>query len=122
MELCSSEDATVRTAAFWYLCDNLPSKYSDYNPSNFGHATFVPAENNNGNHLGKLGDVTTVCFFSPSALLMILPGILGDTMESAWFFCRSGKISKSSYQRVGHTATSSHSDAPFSLRENTTPE
>lgn len=71
VDLCSSEDATVRTTAFWYLCGNLTSKYSNYDPCNFGHVTFIPAENNDGNHLEKLGDVTRVCSFVPSVLLMI---------------------------------------------------
>jgi hypothetical protein len=71
VDLCSSEDAKVRTSAFWYLCDNLTSKYSDYDPCNFGHVTFIPAENNDGDHLGQLGDVTRVCSFVPSALLIV---------------------------------------------------
>jgi len=65
VDLCSLEDAAVRTAAFQYLCDNLSSKYPNYKPSNFGHVAFIPAENNDSNHLGKLGDVTSIHFFCP---------------------------------------------------------
>lgn len=71
MDLCSLDDAAVRAAAFWYLCDNLPSKYPNYKSSNFGHVAFIPAENNVNNHLGKLGDVTRIYFFVLLALLKI---------------------------------------------------
>ncbi|KAI9569179.1 hypothetical protein HD554DRAFT_2093722, partial [Boletus coccyginus] len=54
--LCSS-DAAVRTIAFKYLCNNIPLKYPDYNPDNFGHIAFIPSEGEDGAYLGRLGEV-----------------------------------------------------------------
>ncbi|KAF8415202.1 hypothetical protein L210DRAFT_3465017 [Boletus edulis BED1] len=51
------QDVTVRETAFKYLCDNLLSKYSHYNPDNFRHITFIPAESKDGACLAKPGDV-----------------------------------------------------------------
>ncbi|KAF8432206.1 hypothetical protein L210DRAFT_3763951 [Boletus edulis BED1] len=56
----AAPDVTVRETAFKYLCDNLRSKYSRYNPDNFRHIAFIPAENESETCLEKLGDV----FFS----------------------------------------------------------
>jgi hypothetical protein len=53
----AASEATVRVAAFKYLCDNLRSKYSDYNPDNFRDIPFIPAESQDGFCLAKLGDV-----------------------------------------------------------------
>ncbi|KAF8555454.1 hypothetical protein OG21DRAFT_1483894 [Imleria badia] len=50
-------DAAVRTNAFAYLCTNLRSVYSGYNPVNFRHIAFVPAEKIRGPCLEKLGNV-----------------------------------------------------------------
>lgn len=57
MTLCTSSDANVRTIAFKYLCDNIPSKYPDYDPNNFGKIAFIPSEGEDGAHLGTLGEV-----------------------------------------------------------------
>ncbi|KAG6375323.1 hypothetical protein JVT61DRAFT_3551 [Boletus reticuloceps] len=59
----AAPDVTVRETAFKYLCDNLLSKYSHYNPDNFRHITFIPAESKDGACLAKPGDVRG---FSPS--------------------------------------------------------
>ncbi|KAF8125469.1 hypothetical protein EV363DRAFT_1402460 [Boletus edulis] len=53
----SDQDVTVRETAFKYLCDNLLSKYSHYNPDNFRHIMFIPAESKDGACLAKPGDV-----------------------------------------------------------------
>ena len=53
----AASNTTVRETAFKYLCDNLRSKYSDYNPDNFQHIAFIPAENKDGTSLEKLGNV-----------------------------------------------------------------
>ncbi|KAF8552603.1 hypothetical protein OG21DRAFT_1443221 [Imleria badia] len=53
----TASDATVRAAAFKYLCDNLRSKYLDYNPDNFRDIPFIAAESEDGICLAKLGDV-----------------------------------------------------------------
>ena len=53
----TAPDTTVRTTAFIYLCDNLRSKYSHYNPDNFRDIAFIPAENKDGTCLEKLGNV-----------------------------------------------------------------
>ncbi|KAG9313683.1 hypothetical protein JVU11DRAFT_6029 [Chiua virens] len=57
--LCSSEDMSIRTAAFPYFCDHLDSQYSDYDYQKFPHAKFIPAENNaeEGICLGTLEEV-----------------------------------------------------------------
>lgn len=53
----SATDATIREIAFKYLCDNLRSKYSHYDPDMFRDIAFIPAENQNGTYLAKLEDV-----------------------------------------------------------------
>ena len=50
-------DTTVRETAFKYLCDNLRSTYSHYNPDSFQDIAFIPAENKDGTCLEKLGNV-----------------------------------------------------------------
>ena len=50
-------DNTVRETAFKYLCDNLRSKYTSYNPDNFRDIAFIPAENEDGACLKTLGNV-----------------------------------------------------------------
>ncbi|KAG6379359.1 hypothetical protein JVT61DRAFT_11822 [Boletus reticuloceps] len=56
----AAPDVRVRETAFKYLYDNLGSKYSRYNPDDFQHIAFIPAENEGETCLAKLGDV----FFS----------------------------------------------------------
>ena len=56
----TAPDTTVRATAFKYLCDNLRSKYPHYNPDNFRHIAFIPAENENGTCLKKLRNVQDV--------------------------------------------------------------
>ncbi|KAG9312490.1 hypothetical protein JVU11DRAFT_6877 [Chiua virens] len=48
IELCSSGDTLVKTAAFPYFCKHLESQYSDYDPHNFRDIKFIPAENSTG--------------------------------------------------------------------------
>ena len=57
MHLCASQDITVRTAAFRFLCDNFTSNYRNYDPNKFADVAFIPAENNDGNRLERLGNV-----------------------------------------------------------------
>ncbi|KAL4076679.1 hypothetical protein V8B97DRAFT_2021990 [Scleroderma yunnanense] len=57
IELCTSQDPSVRTAAIKYLCDNIPSKYSEYKPDDFVRFAFIPAENEDGPHLGTIREV-----------------------------------------------------------------
>ncbi|KIK92678.1 hypothetical protein PAXRUDRAFT_829728 [Paxillus rubicundulus Ve08.2h10] len=57
VQLCASPDATVRMAAFKFLCDNMSSRYPEYNPDSFANIAFVPAENDDGLHLETLGNV-----------------------------------------------------------------
>ena len=78
-------DTTVRETAFKYLCDNLGPKYSDYNPDNFQDIAFIPAENNDGTCLEKLGNVRCPiprC----SSRQHTVPGVYGSSVESAWLF------------------------------------
>ena len=53
----TAPDATVRETAFKYLCDNLQSKYSHYNPDGLLPVAFIPAENKDGICLEKPGNV-----------------------------------------------------------------
>ncbi|KAI6015244.1 hypothetical protein F5J12DRAFT_816858 [Pisolithus orientalis] len=57
VQLCSSPDAAVRTVAFKYLCDNIPARYPDYTPDDFANVAFIPAENEDGFHLGTIREV-----------------------------------------------------------------
>jgi hypothetical protein len=66
----TAPDTTVRETAFKYLGDNLRSKYSHYDPDNFRHIAFIPAENKDGTCLEKLGNVR--CFF-PTVLPANVP-------------------------------------------------
>ena len=56
MNLCL-QDTPVGTSAFNYLCTNLQSVYSDYNPDKFRDTAFVRAENTGGPRLETLGKV-----------------------------------------------------------------
>ncbi|KAF8131205.1 hypothetical protein EV363DRAFT_1584042 [Boletus edulis] len=57
MELCSSKDNEVQETAFKCLYSGLRSRYQDYNPEDFRDAKFIPAENDSGRYLKKLGEV-----------------------------------------------------------------
>ncbi|KAI6041582.1 hypothetical protein EDC04DRAFT_1265243 [Pisolithus marmoratus] len=57
IQLCTSADTSIRTVAFKYLCDNIPVKYPDYKPDDFADVPFVPAENEDGFHLGTIREV-----------------------------------------------------------------
>ena len=63
--LCASPDTAVRTIAFKYLCDNIPLKYPDYTPEIFGDIAFIPAEGEDGPHLGMLGEVNLLSIALP---------------------------------------------------------
>ncbi|KDQ27869.1 hypothetical protein PLEOSDRAFT_50988 [Pleurotus ostreatus PC15] len=45
IDLCSSDDTAVHTAALKYLLDNIPTRYSDYNPHDFAQKVYIPANN-----------------------------------------------------------------------------
>jgi hypothetical protein len=66
----AAPDTTARPTAFKYLCDNLRSKYPDYNPDNFRHIAFIPAENEDGTCLKTLGNVRG---FPPTVLPANIP-------------------------------------------------
>jgi hypothetical protein len=57
IELCTSSDPDMRSTAFKYLIDNIPSTYSDYRFENFGHVAFIPAENDFGPFTGTPNEV-----------------------------------------------------------------
>ncbi|KAF9219210.1 hypothetical protein BS17DRAFT_798263 [Gyrodon lividus] len=57
IQLCASPDDTVRTVAFKYLCDSMPSRYPDYNPDSFASIAFIPAEHEDGPRMETLGNV-----------------------------------------------------------------
>lgn len=45
IDLCASDDTAVHTAALKYLLDNIPTRYSDYNPHDFAQKVYIPANN-----------------------------------------------------------------------------
>jgi len=47
----------MSTVAIKYLYDNIPSKYPDYKPDDFIKFAFIPAENEDGPHLGTIREV-----------------------------------------------------------------
>jgi hypothetical protein len=99
--LCSSSDAAVRTIAFKYLCDNIPSKYPGYNPDNFGHIAFIPSEDEDGTHLGRLGEVHCPHSIRTISINMVTStdlGVLWDSVESPRFLSRSRQLSRSCRQ------------------------
>ncbi|KIM45164.1 hypothetical protein M413DRAFT_428973 [Hebeloma cylindrosporum] len=55
--LCSTEDASIRTAALKYLIDNVASRYQDYDPMNFKDVRFIPALNGRDHCLGTVQEV-----------------------------------------------------------------
>ena len=89
MTLCSSSDAAVRTIAFKYLCDNIPLKYPDYNPDNFGHIAFIPSEGEDGPHLGRLGEVHSFHSIRLIIIDMLDIGILWNAVETPRLLRRS---------------------------------
>ncbi|KAG2126877.1 uncharacterized protein EDB93DRAFT_1257371 [Suillus bovinus] len=48
IKLCASSELEIRSAAFKYLIDSIPSKYPDYRREDFGHVAFIPAVDNFG--------------------------------------------------------------------------
>jgi hypothetical protein len=70
VQLCASPDATVRTAAFKYLCDNMSSRYPEYNPDSFANIAFIPAENEDGPHMGTLGKARMPLYVLLSLLIL----------------------------------------------------
>ena len=101
MTLCSSSDTAVRTIAFKYLCDNIPSKYPEYNADNFGHIAFIPSEGEDGTHLGRLGEVHCPHSIRIIFINMVTStdlGILWDSVEGPRLFSRSRQLSRSCRQ------------------------
>lgn len=101
MTLCSSSDTAVRAIAFKYLCDNIPSKYPDYNPDNFARIAFIPSESEDGTHLGRLGEVHSpysIRIISINMVTSIDLGILWDSVEDPRFLSRSRQMSRSRCQ------------------------
>lgn len=57
VKLCTSSEPDIRSAAFKYLIDSIPSRYPDYRRENFGHVAFIPAVNDFGPCLGTPNEV-----------------------------------------------------------------
>lgn len=57
VKLCVSSEPDIRSAAFKYLIDSIPSKYPDYRCEKFGHVAFIPAVNNFGPCMGTPDEV-----------------------------------------------------------------
>ncbi|KAG6335719.1 hypothetical protein ID866_3377 [Astraeus odoratus] len=57
VELCTSPNPAVREVAFKYLCNNIPTKYPEYRPEDFAKFAFIPADNEDGPHLGTIREV-----------------------------------------------------------------
>lgn len=57
VKLCTSSETDIRSAAFKYLVDSIPSRYPDYRRENFGHVAFIPAVNDCGPCMGTPNEV-----------------------------------------------------------------
>ncbi|KAG2339109.1 hypothetical protein BDR05DRAFT_1062316 [Suillus weaverae] len=57
VKLCTSSELDIRSAAFKYLIDSIPSRYPDYRCENFGHVAFIPAVNDFGPCMGTPNEV-----------------------------------------------------------------
>ncbi|KAG2336290.1 hypothetical protein BDR05DRAFT_1006008 [Suillus weaverae] len=57
VKLCTSSELDIRSAAFKYLIDSIPSRYPDYRRENFGHVAFIPAVNDFGPCMGTPNEV-----------------------------------------------------------------
>ncbi|KAG1726435.1 uncharacterized protein EDB91DRAFT_1263755 [Suillus paluster] len=57
VKLCASSEPDIRSAAFKYLIDSIPSRYPDYRCENFGHVAFIPAVNEFGSSMGTVNEV-----------------------------------------------------------------
>lgn len=58
VKLCTSSEPDIRSAAFKYLIDSIPSRYPDYRRENFGHVAFIPAVNDFGPCMGTPNEVS----------------------------------------------------------------
>ncbi|KAG1807427.1 uncharacterized protein BJ212DRAFT_1449281 [Suillus subaureus] len=59
VKLCASSEPDIRSAAFKYLIDSIPSKYPEYKRENFSHIAFIPAVNDFGPYMGTPNEVFT---------------------------------------------------------------
>lgn len=67
VKLCASPEPDIRSIAFEYLTDSIPSRYPDYRCENFGHVAFIPAMNDTGPFTGTLNEVRSVtCIIVPN--------------------------------------------------------
>lgn len=57
VKLCASSEPDMRSAAFKYLIDSIPSRFPDYRRENFGHIAFIPAVNDFGPCMGTPNEV-----------------------------------------------------------------
>ncbi|OAX38848.1 hypothetical protein K503DRAFT_131582 [Rhizopogon vinicolor AM-OR11-026] len=56
VKLSASSEPNIRSIAFKYLIDSIPSRYPDYRCENFGHVAFIPAVNDSGPFTGTLNE------------------------------------------------------------------
>ncbi|KAH9485292.1 hypothetical protein JR316_0002200 [Psilocybe cubensis] len=57
IDLCASEDSTIRPVALRYLIDNLETRYRDYDPQNYVNIRFIPALKGSEPCLGTIQEV-----------------------------------------------------------------
>jgi hypothetical protein len=60
IDTASSSDASLRPIAIKYLIDNIPSRYSDYDPAKFSDDAYIPALAGNVARVGTPKEVTSL--------------------------------------------------------------
>jgi hypothetical protein len=60
IDTAASSDANLRPIAIKYLIDNIPSRYSDYDPAKFSDVAYIPALAGNVPRVGTPKEVTVL--------------------------------------------------------------
>ncbi|PPQ89567.1 hypothetical protein CVT25_012239 [Psilocybe cyanescens] len=60
IELCASEDSSIRPVALKYLIDNMETRYRDYDPLSYKTVRFIPALKGSEQCLGTIQEVFSV--------------------------------------------------------------
>ncbi|KAJ7251757.1 hypothetical protein B0H12DRAFT_1118770 [Mycena haematopus] len=73
ISLCAGPNAQIRSTAFKYLLDNLPSRYTDYNPANFYEVSYLPGLQDGKPVMGAPKDVFAVQDWAVFRYLIFVP-------------------------------------------------
>ncbi|CAA7259259.1 unnamed protein product [Cyclocybe aegerita] len=78
IDLCTSNDANIRSSSLKYLIDNLGSRYKDYDPVNFKDVAFIPALKGSDSQLGTIKEVFSNAEWASLGFLVLDPKYRGD--------------------------------------------